>query len=250
MARGQNAEVHATLPERIVVIAVPGLHADRRDPLGQLTELGVGGGHFRHRVADLTGNGDGLEAQFVDRIIQFGDGLFRGPGGDHRGRGHAVLHLVEHLRIKGIERSRQNLAHFLVAHLIGGNAVGGVDDGEVDTGILQPLGVELRQHAGRAVDGVFARRRRPEHGAMVFCVARASGFFELFGNLRAADVADVIHDRPFAFENMGIGFDDRVVEPFLDRGGLAVESMDFAHCVLPLPTRQAPANPSGGVNFD
>ncbi len=248
MAGRQHLEVDAFLPERIVVVAVARLHADRGDALGQLAELGIDGGDFRHRVAHLAGNGDGLEAELVDRVFQLGDGLFRGPGRDHRRRRHAVLHVVEHLGIEGVERARQHLAHLRVAHLVGGNAEGGVDDGEVDARILQPLGVKLGQHAGRPVDGVLAGRRRPEHGTVARGVAWPAAVFEFLGQLRSADVADVVHDCPFAFQHMGVGVDHRVVEALFDRRRGTVESMNVAHDVLPFPGRGGPGPEMGAAS--
>ena len=137
------------------------------------------------------------------------------------------------------------MAHLVVAHLVGRDAVGGVDDGEVDAGIGQALGIELRQHAGGAVDGVFARRRRPEHGAMALGVARPAHLLEPGGDLGPADLADEVLHRPFAFEQVGVGVDHRVIEPRPHRRRGAVLGVYLPHLPPPVfgPARAPGAGP-------
>jgi hypothetical protein len=132
--------------------------------------------------------------------------------GDHRGRGHAVADIFEHVGIHHVERAAGGLAHLVIGHHLAAEAVGRVEGREIDPGLVEPLGIEPRQHAGHSVDGLGAGVSTPKHRFSPKRARLGDGFVETFDEVRAAHLFQEIGQHEAGFDDMAVAVDDRIIE--------------------------------------
>ena len=155
--RRRQLELAALLPHRIVVVVA--VDADDVEPLGVLRGLGLLLSDRRHRPSHQPADHDDLEAELRGRELQLFDRLLGRIHRDDRGGDDAIAIGTELIRGEHVVRPADRAAHARVLQAMVREPGGRIDDRDVDAEIVQPLVHQPREHRGRTVEHVFARRR-------------------------------------------------------------------------------------------
>ena len=223
----RDPELHALLPERIVVVGA--VEADRVVPDREARDIALAVGDRRHRPRDRAGEHRDLGAELTHAELELLDRLVRCVTRDGRGRRHAVAKLAEVVGGHDVERVAHGASRLVVGDAGDAEPGRGIDGREVDTQLLEPLVEEPREHPGRAVAGV-SRRSRPEpfladaapsalvHGRRQVVFRRSLGREEGVGRLVAADLAHLLGEDRRKLDPVAVAVDDRVLELCMELG--------------------------------
>ncbi len=149
--RDGHTELREPLPQRVVVVdAVEGQDVDPRPAR-------------RFRTRDAAVHHRRPEAEFDDRVLELGDGLVRGVGGDHRRRGEAVVQPVARVRQVGVEGAAASPAHLVVGVVEARQPHAGVEHREVQADLVHALVEQTGQERRRPIERV-GRHRPPREG--------------------------------------------------------------------------------------
>ena len=253
VGRDRDLQVHAALPERVVVVdAVVG---QRVDPEGVA-------GHFRRllfdrldRAAHQVDEHRHLEIQFADGVVQLFDGLLGRLAGNDRRRREPVLEAAVHVRHHQVVGPAGRAAGVVVLDVGQREADGRVHDRVVDSHLGKPLVHEFGQHRGRQVERVLRRGRpvrRPYE--VVAPVLRAVHFVPfqpvtqtqvregLLGHFRSAHLLEIVEDHGRQLQHVPVRVDHGVVQAGPKLPGW--RSLCFVHAVSGF---QAPARISSRI---
>ena len=108
--RGRNTEFATLLPDRVVVVGT--VETDHVVPHGEVGGIGPFFGDLGDGAVDHAVQHHGLETQFADGVLEFGDGFLRVVHRNHCRWGDAVFERFEEFRLVDVERPARRDARF------------------------------------------------------------------------------------------------------------------------------------------
>src|SRR6266852_5544443 len=227
-----NFEFEAFGPYRVVVVLA--VESESVDPVAVAARFRRYPHRSLDRPAHITRHHDGLEAEFANRIFEFGDCLLRRMHRDGRDRQEAVGIAGEHVDLHLVERAAYCGTHFVVRNLDGEKAERRIDDRKIETKFRKTLMEQLREHRGRKILRMAGRQCAPggAHAAALVTfegrkIAPARVEERIVVNVAkaldyrgAADVFEVIPKNHVAFDLMAVRIDDRLAQAGANCGGL------------------------------
>ena len=224
VGRRRHAQLQAPLPERIVVVVA--VQSQGVDVAGEGRQVRPCFRYPRDGAVHV-GDHDGLEAQLADGVFGVLDGLFRGVGGNHCGRGHPVRAFAVEFRVELVQRPAGNPAQLLILEPgRPGQTLGGIEHREVEAQPIHSLVQQPRQRRRGPVQGVARRPRPPgramrpdaaplsfRHGGPAAVGAGARGLGIAPRHVGAAQLLEIVEVQRRELDGVAVGIDDRMVEP-------------------------------------
>ena len=274
-ARRMRGERHAELdgpgPERVVVVGA--VEAERVDPTAREPRRDlevVAAGALAQRPPDVAGHEADLGAQTLG-VLEPGDRLFGGVGGDDRGHGEPVAVGAVLLGHELVVEPAQRDPRFVVGEPVDHQAHRGIEHREVDPRLAEPLVVARGQgHVGEVLGlGRRVPRRREqteatlllrrELGVAPLVVLPGEGRDLVDDRAGAVVAAEVGEHRP-QLEHVPVAVEHRVAELLADvhrlrarhrhvRNPRAVQS-EISRCRTSLLCPAKPVNPGCGRQPD
>ena len=215
---GCHAEFLAAPPDRVVVV---------ERVVTEGVEPAPGAAAAVVRAGDDTHEHDGLESEFDDGMVEFGDGFLGRVDRDGGDRLETIAVAGVHLGVIAVQRTRQRHAQLVVRHA-GHEAIGGVDHREVDADLVESPVHQVGQHDRGPVEGVL-RRQPPdpggEHAELAPLRRRRYGrsrgrrvrhAVEHPGDVLAGVFHDEVPHQRQVLDLVTVAVDDRVVDPVAD----------------------------------